>query len=107
MLPAKDVEAVQRWAHERTEPEVRDRLRVEVDIAPRSLTIVECSFMGYRDDWLRVPSARLGWVGRRGLWTLYRFKNEAAVRYEFCEPSANVQDLLNEIEADPTFIFWG
>ena len=107
MLPAKDVEAVQRWAHERTEPELRDRMRVEVAVAPRSLTIIECSFMGYRDDWLRVPSAKLGWNGRRGQWTLYCFRSERPVRYEFCEPSANVQDLLSEIDADPTFIFKG
>ena len=56
---------------------------------------------------LRVPSARLGWVGRRGLWTLYCFRNERPVRYAFCEPSAKVQDLLAEIDADPTLIFWG
>jgi hypothetical protein len=106
LLPAKDVEAVQRWAHERTEPDLRDRMRVEVEVAPRSLTILECSLMAGR-RWLRVPSARLGWSGRRGLWTLYRFRSERPVRYEFCEPSANVQDLLDEIDADPTFIFWG
>ena len=106
-MPAKDVEAVQRWAYERTTADFRDRMRVEVEVAPRSLTVVECSFMGYRDHWLRVPSARLGWNGRRREWTLYCFRSERPVRYEFCEPSARVQDLLDEIEADPTFIFWG
>ena len=61
MLPAKDVEAVQRWAHERTEPEFRDRVRVELEVAPRSLTVVECSLMD-GERWLRVPfgTTRLG-----------------------------------------------
>ena len=81
-------------------------MRVEVDVAPRSLTIVECSLMD-GDGWLRVPSARLGWVGRHGRWTLYCFRSERPVRYEFCKPSAKVQVLLDEIDADPTFIFWG
>lgn len=59
-------------------------------------------------DWLQLSVARLGWSGTTGLWTLYRFdSNGKAHRYEFLEPRQRVQDLLDEIDDDPTFIFWG
>lgn len=106
MLPEHDVERVLRWAEDHTSPEFRDRSRVEVEISARSLTVVECSLFG--DQWLRVPSAKLLWTGRTQLWTLYRFdSNSTPHRYEFLEPRKRVGDLLDEIDDDPTFIFWG
>jgi hypothetical protein len=106
VLPEKDVEAVRQWAEAKTPPEFRDRMRVEVDLEQRSLTIVECSM--YDDHWLRVPAARLGWSGETKLWTLYRFdSNSKAHRYEFLRPSKRVQALLDEVDDDPTCIFWG
>ncbi|MDO8389067.1 MAG: DUF3024 domain-containing protein [Actinomycetota bacterium] len=106
MLPEHDVETVRRWAEALTPAEVRDRSRAEVELAPRSLTIYESSLMG--DQWIRVSVARLGWSGPSKLWTLYRFdSNSKAHRYEFLEPRKRVTDLLDEIDDDPTFIFWG
>jgi hypothetical protein len=106
MLPEKDVELVRKWAEAKTPPELRDRMRVEIDMEQRSLTIVEWSLMG--DQWLSVPAAKLLWTGRTNVWTLYRFdSNSKPHRYEFLEPSPRVQDLLDEVDDDPTFIFWG
>lgn len=106
MLPEKDVDTVRLWAEERTPPELRDRMRVEVDVEHRSLTIVECSLMG--GEWLRVPAAKFLWTGRTQLWTLYEFHSDGkAHRYAFLEPSPSAKDLLGEVDADPTCIFWG
>jgi DUF3024 family protein len=59
-------------------------------------------------DWLRVPVARLAWSGASGLSRLYRFDgNSKARRYEFLEPRRRLRDLLDEIDDDPTFMFWG
>lgn len=111
MLPKYTIQVVQRWAEDRTPPEFRDRMRVEVETSPRGLTIVECSLMGNLDgerDWLRVPSARLGYSSKSGEWTLYWFdSNSKAHRYPDFEPTTKIQDLLDEIEDDPTCIFWG
>lgn len=91
--------------------EFRDRIRVEVETHPRGLTIVECSRMPNMEgemDWLRVPSARLGYSPGSGEWTLYWFdRNSKVRRYPDFEPSTEIQDLLDEIEDDPTRIFWG
>jgi len=106
MLPEEDVETVRQWAEAKTPPEFRDRMRVEVEVEQRSLTIVECSLMG--DRWLSVPAAKLLWTGRTQVWTLYRFdSNSKPHRYEFLEPSPRLQDLLGEVDDDPTCIFWG
>jgi hypothetical protein len=111
MLPEPAVQLVRRWAQERTPAEFRDRTRVDVDVQPRGLTIVECSLMPNIDgelDWLRVPSARLSYSSGTGEWTLYCFDSNSKVRrYPDFEPSTRIQDLLDEVEEDPTCIFWG
>ena len=41
-------------------------------------------------------------------WALYRFDSDSFPHvYEFLKPGPKIQDLLDEIAADPTFIFWG
>jgi hypothetical protein len=111
MLPKDAVEVVRRWAHNNTPAEFRDRTRVEVEETPRGLTIVECSLMPGPDGemmWLRVPSARLAYVSGRREWSLYCFdSNSKPHRYPDFEPSTKIKDLLDEIDDDPTCIFWG
>ena len=111
MLSKDAVEVVQRWARDQTPEEFRDRMRVEVEESPRGLTVVECSLMPGMDGemrWLRVPSARLAYASARREWTLYCFdSNSKARRYLDLEPSSEIKDLLDEIDDDPTCIFWG
>ena len=90
---------------------LRDQVRVECDIAPRSLTIVETR-PPWRADfgpaWTRFPIARLRYTKATGLWELYsRDRNLRFHRYELAPPSRLVDDLLDEIDRDPTHIFWG
>ncbi len=86
-------------------------MRVEVDEAPHSLTIVECrppwsGQLGH--EWLRSPIARLRYVKKRNEWTLYwADRNSDFHRFPDVEPTRMVGDLLDEIDADPTGIFWG
>lgn len=41
-------------------------------------------------------------------WQLYwRDRNLRFHRYDLLDPSPNIQDLLDELERDPTCIFWG
>jgi len=61
-LPELDVARVRRWCDERVPDAVRDQVRVECEVAPRYLTIVECR-PPWREDmgteWTRFPIARL------------------------------------------------
>lgn len=110
-VPELDLTRVRRWAEEHTPPEFRDQMRVEVDETPRGLTIYECrppwDELAGR-NWIRQPVARLRYVQARGEWTLYwSDRNDKFHRYPDSEPTRFVADLLAEIDADPTSIFWG
>ena len=64
-LPETDAARVKRWCRARVTERVRDEVRVEVDIADRHLTIVECRAQWRADAgaaWTRFPIARLPYV---------------------------------------------
>ena len=110
-LPELDVARVQRWCERRVPVQVRDQVRVECEVAARQLTIVECR-APWRDDmgseWTRFPIARLRYTKRSGAWSLYwRDRNLRFHEYDLIAPSNRVDDLLEEIDRDPTSIFWG
>lgn len=110
-LPQLDVARVSRWCADRVPERVRDRIRVECDVGSRHLTIVERRPPSRPDvgaEWTRFPIARLRYTIARGQWSLYwRDRNERWHAYGGTAPSASVQDLLDEVDADPTAIFWG
>jgi hypothetical protein len=112
-LPATDVARVQRWCRARTPDHVRDEVRVEVevDVADRHLTIVECRPPWRADfgpEWTRFPIARLRYVKTTGRWSLFwRDRHQKFHAYDRMPASANVEELLAEVDRDPTAIFWG
>ncbi|MGH3793506.1 MAG: DUF3024 domain-containing protein [Pseudonocardiaceae bacterium] len=110
-LPDLDVARVRRWCDGRVPVHVRDQLRVECDIAPGHLTIVECR-PPWRDEpgaeWTRFPIARLRYTKATTTWSLYwRDRNLRFHKYDRLAPSPRVDDLLTEIDRDPSCIFWG
>jgi hypothetical protein len=55
-----------------------------------------------------LPIARLRYAKASKTWTLYwRDRNLRFRRYDRIEPSVNVGVLIDEIDCDPTGIFWG
>jgi hypothetical protein len=59
-------------------------------------------------DWTSFPIARLRYVKGTQAWTLYwRDRNLRFHVYDRLPPSPHVDDLLVEIDRDPTAIFWG
>lgn len=110
-LPELDVARVRRWCDQRVPAHVRDQVRVECDVAVRHLTILECR-PPWRDDlgpeWTRFPIVRLRYTKAHRRWSLYwRDRNLRFHAYDRVPPSARVEDLLVEIDRDPTGIFWG
>jgi len=59
-------------------------------------------------EWSRSPIARLRYVQRAVLWPLHwRDRSARWRRYERVDPSARIEVLLEELDRDPTCIFWG
>lgn len=106
-----DVARVQRWCRDRVPAHVRDEVRVEVDVAERYLTIVECRPPWRADvaaEWTRSPIARLRYTKSAGVWSLYwRDRNLRFHAYDLVSPAASIEELLAEVDRDPTAIFSG
>ena len=85
--------------------------RVQCDVDDRDLTTVECRPPWGADsgsEWTRFPIARLRYTKTRKTWSLYwRDRNLRFRQYDRVQPSGNVEDLLAELDRDPTSIFWG
>lgn len=114
VIPEVDLNRVQRWVDARNEglPEdVHELIRYELDIADRTLTILECRppwRPEYGPEWTRSPIARLRYTKARGEWSLYwRDSNGKFHEYDLVAPTPHVDELIAEIERDPTAIFWG
>jgi hypothetical protein len=110
-LPETDVARVQRWCRARVPDHVRDQVRVEADLAERHPTIVECRPPWQPDigpEWTRFPIARLRYAKATRLWSLYwRDRNLKFHANDRVPASASVEELLAEVDRDPTAIFWG
>jgi chorismate mutase len=110
-LPATDVARVQDWCAARIPERVRDRLRVECDVATQYLTVVQCHPLWHGDpesEWVRSPVARFRFTKKSTTWSLYwRDSNSRFHRYDPLPPTSDIGALLTELEQDPTALFWG
>ena len=110
-LPELDVARVQRWCAARVPEPARHQVRVECQVAPRHLTIIERRAPWHEDlgaEWTSFPIARLRYTAADKSWTLYwRDRNLRFHLYDLLSPSHQVDDLLTELDRDPTCIFWG
>ena len=110
-LPELDVARVQRWCRARVPDSALRQVRVECEVAPRHLTIVELRPPWRADldpEWSRTPIARLRYTKTTGTWSLYWLdRNLKFHAYDMAPPSPRVEDLLVELDRDPTCIFWG
>lgn len=110
-LPELDVARVRRWCAARVPEHARRQVCVECEVASRYLAIVERR-APWREEagpkWISVPIARLRYTAADKSWTLYwRDRHLRFHVYEPLPPSNRVDDLLAEIDRDPTCIFWG
>ena len=87
-LPELDVARVQRWCAARVPEHARHQVRVECEVAPRHLTIVERRAPWREDfgpEWTSFPIARLRYTAADKSWTLYwRDRN---LRFHLYDPS--------------------
>ena len=114
MIPETDLARVRRWLDARNSRRplhVVDLIRYELDVDDRAVTILECRppwSEGFGPEWTRFPIARLRYTKTRREWQIYwRDSNLKFHAYDLVQPSANLEALLAEIDADPTCIFWG
>lgn len=110
LLPELDIERIRRYCAGRVPPQFADEIRIEIDVRGRAVTIRECRppwKPEWGTEWTRAPVAQLRYDDAAGTWSLYSSdRNERWHAYPM-RATRQVARLLNEIEADPTGIFWG
>ena len=109
--PPIDVAAIRAYCDGRVPAQFLDQLRVDAVVDGNAVTIVERR-PPWREDfgpeWTAGPVARLRYTHKAATWSLFwRDRNQRWHRYTRIGPSARITVLLDEIEADPTAIFWG
>ena len=104
-LPELDVARVQRWCVVRVPEHARHQVRVECEVAPRHLTIVERRAPWREDfgpEWTNLPIARLRYAAAEKTWMLFwRDRNLRFHGYDQLAPSRRIDDLLTEVDRDP------
>lgn len=89
--------------------EVQDKLRL--GHLTKGMTITLLSFRpmwNNPSEWRGAGVARFRYTKKTGLWSLYQImSNGKWTRYPQLEPQEDFQVLMNEVDADPTCIFWG
>ena len=110
-LPDIAVAAVRRYCDAKVPAREHDELRVEYDTRGRTITIYECRPPWHPDlgpDWTRQPVAQLRYQPTDHQWRLYCADgNRRWHSYGMAEPTTRLDELIKEIDEDPTGIFWG
>lgn len=111
VLPSLEVAAIRHYCEQRIPPRALDQVRLETVVTRGAVTIVERRAPwreDYGPEWTAQEIVRLRYTAKSGVWTLYyRDSNDRWHRYELIDPDPNVRPLLDEVDRDPTGIFWG
>jgi len=108
-LPDLDLARIHRYCDSRVPAPLRDEARVHATHRGKNVTIYDCRPPRHPalKEWSRVPIAQLRYDAEHKHWTLYYAdRNSRWHQYDLIDP-ATVDQLLEEIDSDPTGIFWG
>jgi len=110
-IPDTALAEIRRYCNNRVPSQHRDQIRVGYDVRGTSVTIYECRARSRPDvgpEWSRLSVAQLRYEPAEHSWRLYWADRNARWHiYDMQEPMTQVQELLAELDADPTGIFWG
>jgi hypothetical protein len=115
VIPELDLVRVRKWVESRNADllgRARGQLEYQLEVSDRAITLLECRPPWDADrqdgEWSRHPVARFRYTASRCHWTLYwRDRNHKFHVYDLAAPSAHITELIDEVEADRTGIFWG
>jgi len=109
VLPEIDVEKVKRFCRNKVPQHLHNEVRIEASTRGKSVSIHECRpvWRGAPGEWTKTSVAQLRYEGD-GTWTLYfGDRNNKWVMYFDLDPRQPIDVILEEIQSDPTGIFWG
>lgn len=104
--PETDVAKIRKYCRARVPARLLPQVRIESAVRGNSVTIFECR-LPWHPNLTKVRVAQLRYSADTHHWSLYwADRNGRWHRYDDLDPGP-LGTALNEIEADPTGIFWG
>jgi hypothetical protein len=100
---------LEQYCRERFPERVRDQLRLSYRIRGNNVTLVEGRpGLLNPEKWSDMAVAQFRFRPADSKWLLYwADRNSRWHEYDDVEPSDDLDDLLREVDRDPTGIFWG
>ncbi len=109
-LLKKSVELkMQKYCEKKFPKKLQDRVRGGFKIRGDTVTLFE-ERIGWMlpHKWCAIPVAQFRYDAKDKTWTLYQAdRNSRWDLYLDAESTTNLDDLLKEVDKDPTGIFWG
>lgn len=103
--------AVAGYCTDKVPSDLADEIRIEYKIRGRAISIYELrppwsETLG--PTWTSMCVATFEWDPDTRCWTLFaRDRNDRRLPYDFVAPTPDLKPLLDEVDQDPTGIFWG
>jgi hypothetical protein len=110
LVKTLDEKKLSAYCEKRMPPHARHQVRLAYEIRGNSVTIFEERAPWHKDmtEWTSMPIAQIRYDGKTGKWSLYcADRNERWHKYPGQSPTKDLDEILAEINRDPTHIFWG
>lgn len=98
------------FCSKRIPPHAAHQVRLSYKIRGASVTLYEhrAPWRAGDTEWTAMSIAQMKYDAKAGVWTLYcADRNSRWHKYTTAAPSKDIDSLLDEIDRDPTHIFWG
>jgi hypothetical protein len=100
---------IQEFCENRIPKGLKNKMKMGYKTEGNKITIIEQrpSFTG-EATWTQSPVVQIRYNQKKENWTIYsRDRNQKWHLYTEIEPKEIIEEIIEEIEADPTGIFWG
>ena len=108
--PDLDLEKMRRYAASKTSARLVKYMKIDVEVRGFAVTLYEARALWTPEigpEWTRIKIARLTFHATRQHWALsWSDRNGTWHRYDRIQPGG-IDAMLQEIDDDPTYIFWG
>ena len=100
---------VSKFCQDRIPPHARDQVRLHYKIRGYFVTLIESRPSYFEKDvWIDIPAAQFRYDEKSNQWSLFwPDRNSRWHEYYDCDSSHDIDDLIREVDEDPSCVFWG